>query len=51
MKVIEDIEKNSKEFFKYAKRYHRDMIGIGELKDGGKLISDDKQKANILQSQ
>ena len=49
--AIEDIYKNPDAFYRYAKKYNKDISGIGDLKDGNNLTSDNVTKANLLQNQ
>ena len=39
---------NSKQFWKYVKSRKQDNIGVAPLKEKGKLVSQSKEKAQIL---
>ena len=50
-KAINNIQSNPKAFYKYAKRFNKDISGISDLLDGDTLVSDNEKKANLLQTQ
>ena len=49
--AVSSIKRNPKYFYTYAKRKLKTRVQIGPLKDGGKLVENEKEMAEILKKQ
>ncbi|XP_072039025.1 uncharacterized protein [Amphiura filiformis] len=50
-KLTSDMTDDPKAFWSFINKLKKESVGIGDLKDGNKIITDDREKAEVLNKQ